>query len=264
MPAEQIIALEAALADLSEVYSIARGFAALQARAESELLPQLTALGAGLRRLVRAGRLDDAAIGATATEMLASAAHWRSALDEVRASAVYQHAVRAVAGDRQAALADVIPRVFAHLRVLQPPPDLYFPVSPSAARRRPGANPFLSPAVCADKLLQLLAGGIPCEPATEHWWERELPSITGADTPAALESPIAVRLAAVDVRVAVFAETEAATVRVFTPRLHAPLSIVLARDATDEWWEAYQDSYRAFRDALRQELAARGQIAAIT
>ena len=31
----------------------------------------------------------------------------------------------------------------------------------------------------------------------------------------------------------------------------------------DEWWEAYQDSYREFRDALRRELTARGRTATL-
>src|SRR5437867_762363 len=60
--AEQIIALEAALSDLSDLYAIARGFTMLQPRAEAELLPQISALGTRLRSLVRTRQLDDAAI----------------------------------------------------------------------------------------------------------------------------------------------------------------------------------------------------------
>jgi hypothetical protein len=261
--AEQIIALEAALTDLSDLYSIARGFMALQARAEAELLPQLNAMGARLRHLVRTGHLDNAAIEGTATEILACATRWRTALDELRGSPAYQQAVHAVAGDRQAELAEVIPLVLARLRIVQPTPSLYFPVSPSAGRRRPGSSPFLSPSDCADKIMQLLADGIVSEPEAVDWWESELPSLTCADTPAGLGTPIALRLAAAEVRVAVFAETDAATLRIFTTRLRAPMSVLLARDATDEWWKAYQDSYRTFRDALQQQLMARGQTAAI-
>lgn len=263
MSAEQIIAIEGALGDLSDLYAIARGFTALQARAEAGLLPEIDALGVRLRRLVRTGQLSDAAIERTATEILALAAQWRAELEMLRGSAVYQQAVRALAGARQAELAEVIPRVFAGLRVVQPAPSLYFPVSPSSGRRRPGSSPFLSPADCADKIVQLCADGIGPDAEAADWWERELPSIACTDAPAGLETPVALCLAAADVRVTVFAETEAATLRVFTARLRAPLSIVLAREATDEWWEAYQDSYRVFRDALQQELAARGQVAAL-
>lgn len=263
MSAEQIIALEAALTDLSNLYSLARGFTALQVRAEAELLPQINVLGARLRRLVRTRQLGEAAIDRTATEMLALAALWRSELEGVRRSPVYQQAVSAVAGNRQAEVADVIPQVLARVRVIQPTPTLYFPVSPSTGRRRAGASPFLSPAACADKILQLLTDGVEPDPAVTDWWERELPSIMCTDTPAGLDAPIALRVAAADVRATVFAEIDAATLRVFTPHLYAPMCVVLARDAEDEWWEAYQDSYHVFRDALQQELAARGRVVTV-
>jgi hypothetical protein len=99
--AEQVIALQAALTDLSDLYSIARSFAALQARAEGDLLPRIHTLGARLRRLVRAGQLSDAAINQTATEVLGLAAHWRSELDGLRCSLEYQRAVRAVRARRR-------------------------------------------------------------------------------------------------------------------------------------------------------------------
>jgi len=259
--AEQIIALEAALADLSDLYAVTRNFTALQSGAEAELLPRIYAIGARLRSLVRAGNLDDAAIDRNATEILACATQWRGALGEIRGSPLYQRAVHDVASARQATLAEVIPQVFARVRVVQPAPSLYFPVSPSGGRRRPGSSPFLSPADCADKIMQLLADGIEPDVETAEWWERELPSIVCADTPAGVESPIVLCVAAAAVPVTVFADIDAATLRVFTPRLRAPMSVLLARDATDEWWEAYQDSYHVFRVALQQHLAARGEIA---
>jgi len=257
--AEQIIALEAALSDLSDLYAIGRTFTALQARAEGEWLPRLNALGAGLRRRLRSGELDDAAIERTATEILGYAALWRSELEALRSSPVYLRALRAVAENRQGELAEVIPAVFALLHVVRPVPSLHFPVSPTAGRRRPGASPFLSPAECADRIGQLMAAGIPSVSGSADWWERELPSIACSDTAAGLETPIALRVAAADVRVTVSADAHLATLRVFASRLCAPMTVVLARDATDEWWEAYEDSYRSFRDALEQELAARGQ-----
>jgi hypothetical protein len=261
--AEQIIALEAALTELSELYSIARGFTTLAGRAEAEFLPQINAIGARLRRCLRTGELADEAIDRTATAILGLATLWRAELEALRGSPEYQRAVRAAAGDCQAELAEVIPRVLAGLHVVQPAPSLYFPVSPSSGRRRPGGSPFLSPADCADKILQLLADGIAPDAEAAEWWERELPSIACADAPAGLETPIAVCLAAADARVTVFAEADMAMFRVFTARLRAPLSIVLACDATDEWWEAYQDSYHSFRDALQEQLAARGQVVSI-
>ena len=261
--AEQVIALQAALTDLSDLYSIARSFAALQARAEGDLLPRIHTLGARLRRLVRAGQLSDAAINQTATEVLGLAAHWRSELDGLRCSLEYQRAVRAVAADQQTELADVIPRVLAGLGVVRPAPSVYFPVSPSTGRRRPGSSPFLGAPECADKILQILGDGIVPDLHEAEWWERDLPSIACADTPAGLETPIALHLAAAEVRATVFMETDVATLRVFATRVRGPMSIVLASDATDEWWEAYQDSYRTFRDALQQQLTTRGQMVTI-
>jgi hypothetical protein len=263
VPAEQIIALEAALTDLSDLYSIARGFTALQTRAEAELLPQINAMGSRLRKLMRSGQLNEATIDQTAREMLGCATLWRSELEGVRHLPVYQQAVRAVSDNRQAELGDVIPRVFARLRVVRPAPALYFGVAASSGRRRPGASPFLSPKDCADKILHLLSDGIAADVGAAEWWERELPSITCVESPAGLESPIALRLAAADVHVTLFAEPDAATLRVFATHLRAPLSVVLAREVADEWWEAYQDSYQVFRDALQQQLVGRGQTVTI-
>src|SRR5262249_15730407 len=151
------------------------------------------------------------------------------------------------------------PQVFAGVHRSHQVPTLYFPVSPSSGRRRSGASPFLSAAECADRILRVLDEGYEADSSGTEWWERELASITSADRAAALETPIALCLAAADVRIAVFTTNDDASLRIFTPRLRAPFSIVLAAEATDEWWEAYQDSYHDFREALRRELAARGQ-----
>jgi len=256
------MALEAAVAELGALYATARGFTALQARAEGELLPQVTALSSRLRRLVRRAELTDAAIELIARELLAAGSQWHLELQRVRDSTAYQRAVAALRADAQATLAELIPQVFADLRVIVPAPTLYFPVSPSSGRRRPGGSPFLSPPACADRLLQMVAEGLDPD-ASEEWWDQDLPSLTCAGTPAALESPIALCLASEHVRVTVFGAADGAMRRVFTRHLRGPLSITLAADATDERWEAYADSYRAFRDALHAELGRRGVHATI-
>ncbi len=261
--AEQLIAIEAALGELSTLYAVARGFTALQARAESELFPSISALGRRLRGLLRTAQLTPEQIDAAAREMVALGSQWRVELEQVRAAAVYQQARAALAADRQAEIADLIPQIVAGVRRLHPAPPLYFPVSPSAGRRRPGASPFLSATECADRILRLLEEGITPEGGGTEWWECDLPFLSAADTPTALDTPVTLRLASPDSTLAVFAEADEPLVRIFTPRLRAPMSIVLAREATDEWWEAYEDSYHSFRDALREELAARGHLAAI-
>jgi len=262
--AEQLIALEAAQAELGGLYAVARSFTALHARAEAELLPRLTGLGSRLRGLLRKAQLAEGEVAAAAREILAVRTTWQAELQKIRESAIYEQALAAFAADRQGELADLIPQVFAGLQhVPQPPPTLYFPVSPSSGRRRPGSSPFLSPPDCAERIVRLLIEGLEPESDAAEWWQRELPSISCADSTAALETPIALGLAASAVAVALFTTADEPSYQIFTPRLHAPLSIVLATEATDEWWEAYQDSYREFRDALTHELAARGYTATL-
>jgi hypothetical protein len=256
--AEQLIALEAAVAELGTLYVIARSLAALQVQAETELLPRTISLASRLRSLVRAAKLTPGEMDSAAREILALRSQWRLELDQVRASATYQQALAALSTDRQEELATLVPRVFAGVRIAQPHPDLYFPVSPSSGRRRPGSGPFLSAADCADKIAGILAEGVMPEDAGSEWWERELPFISCAATPAALDTPISLRLAASDASVTVFAVLDEPGFRIFTPRLRRPMSVLLATAAPDEWWEAYEDSYHAFRDALQRELAGRG------
>jgi hypothetical protein len=258
MHAEQLIALEGALAELGTLYTVARTFAALQERAEATLLPRIVALGSKLRSLVRAGHLSEDALGAAAQEIVAVASEWRSELEQVHSSAVYQQALRAFAEDCQRELAQLIPRIFAGVRLISSAPALYFPISPSSGRCQPGSSPFLSPSKCADKIAAALSEGLGPEEGGTEWWERELPFIGCADTAATLETPIALRLAEADVRVSAFASSDDAGYRIYTARLRVPMSIVLAAEATDEWWQAYEESYRAFRDALRRELQSRG------
>ena len=264
MSAEQLIALEAALAELGTLYAAAKGFTALQPQAEAELLPRLISLGSNLRSQLRRTQLTQDRIDAVAPDIIALRSKWRLQLESVRTSTAYQQARAALAADDQDDLAVAIPQVFAGLQCVRPAPSLYFPVSPSAGRRRPGSSPFLSAAECAERLVQLLTGGLSPEEATDEWWERDLPSIRCADAIQALETPMALRLAAADVGVAVFAADDEPSFRVFTLRLRAPFSVVLSAEATDEWWEAYDDSYRSFRTALQQELAARGHAAVVS
>ena len=258
MSAEQLIALEAALAELSVLYAAARNFTALRQRAEAELLPRLLALGSELRGLLRAAQLSSAEIDRAAREIVALGGDWRAALDGVRRSAVYAAARAAFAADHQPEIVALVPQLFAGWTAVCPAPTLYFPVSPSTGRRKAGSSPFLSVPECADRVMRMLRAGIEPEDEGTEWWESELPSILCADAAGALDTPIALRLAANDVHVTVFASMDEPTLRIFTPRLHAPMSVVLATEATDEWWYAYEDSYRAFRKALEQELRARG------
>ena len=263
MSAEQLIGLEAAQAELGTLYTVARSFTPLHARAEGELLPHLAELGSRLRGLLRQARMTDDQVDLAAREIVSIRTTWQAELERVRASTTYQRTLAAFAADRQEELATLIPQIFAGMRLVCPAPSLYLPVSPSGGRRRPGTSPFLSTAECAGRILRSVAEGYAAEGGGTEWWEHELPSISCADSVAALDTPIALWLAASDVRVAVFTASDDPGLRIFTPRLRAPFSIVLALEATDEWWEAYQDSYHEFRDALRHELAARGHAVSV-
>ena len=263
MDAEPLIALEGAVAELGALYGAAKIFRPLQARAEAELLPQISALGARLRGLLRRAQLTESEIDEAAREILAIGSEWRLHLESVHASAVYREAVDALAADRQDDLARLLPAIFADLQLLRPAPTIYLGTSPSSGRRRPGSSPFLRPAECAAHILEVLTNGIVPEQAGGEWWEHELPFLAAANTAARLDTPIALQLAAADVRVAVFTAADDPGLRIFTPRLRAPFSIILAADAGDEWWEAYDDSYASFRDGLCDALRAAGQAVTI-
>lgn len=244
------------MTELSTLYTAARNFAVLCATAESELLPQLLALGSTLRRRLRVAELSEGHVDEAARKILSLRASWRAHLEQVRALAVYQEAQHALASGRQADLERLLPQVFAGLEAVRPAPTVFFPVSPSSAQRRPGSSPFLSATECAQRIVQTLASGLQAEESGSEWWERDWPCIVCASDPGALDSPITLRLEGADVRATVFAAVDDPTFRIFTARLHAPMSVVLAADATDEWWQAYEDSYQAFRRALERELAA--------
>jgi len=74
--AEQLIALEATVAEIARLYTVATGYAALRARAEAELLPRLNALAGRLRTLVRTAQLTEDAIDGVATEILVLGSEW--------------------------------------------------------------------------------------------------------------------------------------------------------------------------------------------
>lgn len=259
--AEQLIALEAAVAELGNLYATATRFTALRQPAETALLPQLTSLGRRLRTLLRAAQLGADEIEQAAAEIHSLRSEWQARLERLRASPLYQQARGALADDRQDDLAHLLPQVLAGLSLVPSPPDLYFPVSPVREGRRRGSSPFLSVGECADRLAAILSDGIACTTDGSEWWESDWPSITCAETPAALESPIAVYLPAAHVRgVSVFSVVDEASLRIFAPRLRGPFSITLASEATDQWWEAYDESYQVFRDALQREVTARGHV----
>ena len=152
MDAEHLIALEAAFAELGGLYTAARNFTKLVDRAEADLLPRLTALSARLRGLHRTGGMAQPDIDAASRDIIELRATWQSALEEIRQSQEYAGARDAFQNDDQAALAGLIPRVFAGMTPVEPTARVYFGVSTEVRRRGPGSSPFLSAAACAEKI----------------------------------------------------------------------------------------------------------------
>lgn len=246
------------MAELSTLYSVAKSFADLRQRAEDAFLPDLLDLGTRLRGLLRRARLGAAEVERAAEDVLRLRSQWQGALEALRASPAYQSALRAWAANDQAGLAAEIPRVFAGVQVVQPVPTLFFPVSPSSGRRRPGASPFLSAGDAAQRIMGLLAAGLEPEASGSDWWDCELAYIAAADELGGLDTPIALRMAPADCDVAVFCCRDDPSFRLFTPRLQARLTVVLAAEAGDEWWQAYDESYASFRQRLHTELEKGG------
>lgn len=258
MEAERLIAMEAALRDLSVLYPAARRFTDLRRAADDDLLPRLESLGAALRKYLRHGHLDEAAADKAAMEILALATHWRGRIDAVRRSAAYRDALAAVAADRQADLADAIPRVLDGFRIERPtPPHLCFPVSTRAQDGRTGARPFAGVDECIARIAAVAIDGFGLDPARGDWWEVELSGVRCAATPTELESPFCLRIDPSSAGLAVFADDDEPGLQVFTPRLHGPMTAVLAAESQDAWWDAYDGSYVEFRDAVRRGLEAR-------
>lgn len=245
------------MAELGTLYTTARGLTALAPDAERELLPRITAFGGRLRRCVRGGTLDAAAIDAASLEVLAVRSEWQTRVEAVRSSAAYRAACVALAADRQDEVAALIPRVFAGLRPAVLVPPLFVPMSVSTGRRRPGTSPFLSAPEAAERIARLVHDGLEACGESGAAWEQDLPSVSCTDDPAVLDTPVALRVEPAVLRATAFAVVGSPTYRVFTARRVAAGSVWLATDPADTWWEAYEVSYAAFRDALRDELAQR-------
>ncbi|HVM94937.1 MAG TPA: hypothetical protein VMT89_01055 [Candidatus Acidoferrales bacterium] len=256
MPAEQLIALEAAVADIGSLYAVARNFVALQQRAEAELLPQLASLSSRLRRLVRRAELNDDELDDTARQIVAFGSAWRTALAEVRASAVYQQALAAYDADRQDDLRVLIPQIYAGLRA-ESPPRFCLPFSPITSRQRPGQSPFLSAEGCAAAISSVLETGMSVVGGGDEWWESELASVDGSDACKELETPIWLEIHGGEVPSAIFRVEAVGKLRAFTPCFRAPMRVGVSPEATDEWWQAYDQSYADFRIDLLQELRRR-------
>lgn len=254
----ELIGFEAALAELGALYVAAQGFAPLRPVAAVELLPCMEEIGARLRAQFRRGGLDPTTVESAARDIAALRARWQKKLADLRASALYREAVAAWEAGDAAALVAFLPQVIADVTPVPPPPALFFAVSAASGRRRPGAPPFLTPTACAQKIAAYREKGVAPNARGDDWWNRELAYLDLADHPEVLENPIALRFDAMQLGVPVFAAAGDHGFRLYSPALRAPFSVILQEEADDEWWQAYDQSYAQYRDAVVSELRALG------
>jgi hypothetical protein len=202
--------------------------------------------------------MSQADIDDASREILELRSTWQHALQEVRESLAYQGARTAYGRDDQTTLARLIPQIFAGLRVVEPPPQLYFGISAAVRRRGPGTSPFLSAADCAEKLAGAVREGLTPQSHGGDWWDDDLPSLSCVDEAAGLDTPFAVRLAGDGLRAALFGNDNDLGYRIYTPHLNGDFAVEIAPEAGDEWWQAFERPYSEYRDELRAQLAERG------
>ena len=258
MVTEHLIALEGAQAELGVLYTVARTFCDLHTRAERDWLPRVGAIARHLRGLHRTGRLDADAVNTVARDIATLRTEWRAALDAVRAAPPYQAALAAVQDDRQQALAHLLPPVLFGIRPVAPPCSLYFPIALAGGRRRPGESPFPPPEEVATRIARRCDEGLVPDTTGTEWWERELVPLGCAASPQAFDTPVTLRLDAAHCPATVFVVQASKELQVFTPRLRVPVSVVLAPEVDDEWWEAQPVAYATYRTVLGNALRTRG------
>lgn len=252
---EALVGFEAAMAELAALYTRARALTALREAADAQWLPRLESLGRQLRRWRRAGSLDAEALDAACREIASLRAVWQAQIAGVRDAPDCRAVREAVLAGDQTAVRDAVPRLLAGYRAVGPRASLYVPVPVSTGRRRPGTSPFVSAAEAAERVAAMVRDGI--VPAALDP-DLDLPGVAGAAEPGLLDSPVAVLAEPEAAGLVVFGEEGRARRCVFTAAPVPVASVWLAPEAGDEWWEAHETPYPAFRDAVRADLAGRG------
>jgi hypothetical protein len=241
--------LEAAVADAGarllrlEKYRAGTG---TEARA---LAQRVLALGDRARRAHHAGTLDAAAAEALLAEAGALGRALDAALAAVVASAEHRAAVAAHAAGDLAALAPLLPQLFAGVEVVAQPPDLHYP-APWLRRGRPRP-----PGEVAAALVELAASGIPAEaddlsPAVDA----ALPAI--ALTAGPPEEAVTLRFAAATLPAPLCRVVGSGEFLLHLARLRAPFTVVVRGALDDAEREAIPVDWPAYRRALVAALAA--------
>lgn len=263
MSAEYLIALETALAEAGELYSVAVSLLPLREEAEEKLLPRLEGIGAELRRSARGSGLTPTDIERVAAELAALRDDWLRRFDELRSSRLYRETLDARRRDDGAALARLLPRLLADLTFEEDPPPLFAPFSPVAGRRHGGSPPFLSPEECAARIAAVYDEGLRAATG-EAWWDSDLPGIDLSADAGLLDTPIALRFDPADLPAAVFRWETTNSFRVYADRVRGRFEVVLQPHSDDEWWAAADPPWETYRDRLRELLRVRAIPSSVT
>jgi hypothetical protein len=255
MAVEELIGLQAALGELGRLYVVAKNYRQLRAPAERELLAQTAALGARLRHALRQGGMDAPLVDDAARQIAGLRHQWRQRLEELRASPLYQQCLRAWSVNAAAELASLVPELFADVEHGAPSPFLYYGVSLAPARR--GPRPFLSPEACATKIAAYRDQGVSAEVEGTEWWDTELASVELVSDADALEVPVALRFETAKVPLPLFTVAGSGICRAYGRVLNAPFDVCLQEEVSDEWWQAFDESYAKWRAVVAERLTDR-------
>lgn len=256
--ARELIGLEAAIAELGALYVAAKEFAPLRAAADEELRLGTEKIASELRAHVRHDTLDATVLDRTAARVAELRARWRRALEELRTSPLYREACEAWRDGDAARLGELLPRVFADIHPMAPPPHLYFDVPLAAGRRGGAPSPFLSAEEAATRILTWRDEGVTTSQRGE-WWRTDLGFLELVADPELLESSVGLRFEGASVPAAVLTSGgDDHLYRLYGSRIRAPFSVVLREESDDAWWDAAESSYEEFRDELASRLRDAG------
>ena len=247
--------LESAIADAGALVVRAQKYRRGAGPEGAALLGAALALGDEARRLHRRDALDAAGTARLLAEARALAERLRALLDEVRAGPDYRAAVAAHrAGDR-AALARLLPAIFAGLEPAPAPADLFAALAWLRRGRLRLAEDVVAE-VLAARTEGLAGEGDDLSPGADP----ELPAVT-LRSDALPTEPLVLRLPAAALPAPVLRLVESGDYLVHAARLPAPVALRLAaRLETDEDLrvELAPADYARWRDAVARALAAAG------
>lgn len=246
--------------ELTDLYESASRFRHLASDCERAFADGLR-VADGVRRAARQGHRDRP--DASDCEALAvPVRRLQEMLRDLEGSASLGDFRRAIAGGEAARAAQLACEVFAGLKPADPPPEAGYRGLAVRERGRRGEGIIHHDALAA-RLAMEIEGGLSPALARTGDGERSL-SIADLPEPIALSpsfdgcgSEVALRIGLERSDVPVLLQEQTGDLWIFRPRLAGPLSVVLAREADDEWWAASPVPYAAYATALEGALASR-------